>query len=72
MEHVPGSVVPPKVVNPSMLVTWWTAQIQNAPVAHTARLELLVLTSFCLPVECNQFVPNFLYIPEICKVYNFE
>lgn len=43
MEYVPGSVVPPKVVTPSMLVTWWTAQIQNAPAAHTARLELLVL-----------------------------
>lgn len=42
MEHVPGSVVPPKVVTPSMLVTWWTAQIQNAPAAHTARLERLV------------------------------
>lgn len=42
MEHVPGSVVPPKVVNPSMLVTWWTAQIQNAPAAHIARLEFLV------------------------------
>ena len=42
MEHVPGSVVPPKVVNPSMLVTWWTAQIQNAPAAHIAWLELLV------------------------------
>lgn len=41
MERVPGSVVPPKVVTPSMLVTWWTAQIQETPAVYTARLEFL-------------------------------